>query len=166
MIMGFSTILDGKPTLFVEKIWAGLLQMDNELYSDYLHPDGKPSQMKTASEYREFTPKIHTIRIDINNRWKKGNEIDFFINVRKSNMFRFAPRIPVVSIQRIFITVDNGLEISISGRQLSNSELKDLAINDGFENVADFETYFQQIILKTEDQCFSGKIIHWTDKSY
>ena len=70
-------------------------------------------------------------------------------------MFRFAPKIPVKSIQQIKIKDDL---IYIDGFALSRKEVKQLAINDGFDNVSDFHNYFN------ED--FIGKIIHWTDFKY
>jgi hypothetical protein len=39
-------------------------------------------------------------------------------------------------------------------------EIEDLAINDGFDDVADFWAWFDQY------SPFSGKLIHWTGLRY
>ncbi|MBU4536962.1 MAG: hypothetical protein L6264_07430 [Weeksellaceae bacterium] len=168
MILSFKTQINGKPTYFVEKIWSSLLSVDEELYEDYLHPDGLPSQMPwPTSKYKDFAPKHHTIRKDEKNRWKPGMDIDFFINARQKNMFRFAPRIPLISRQRVFMTYmphyGNGFEVSINGRQLGDDEILTLAINDGFDTVEEFEDYF---ISEMEDDQYSGLILHWTNFKY
>lgn len=56
-----------------------------------------------------------------------------------------------------------GFRVSINGRELEGYEVEELAINDGFEAVEDFEDYF---IKQMENDEFSGKIIHWTDFKY
>lgn len=177
MILPFSTQLNGKPTFFIQKIWASLLKIDFDLYDDYLHLDGLPPQMPLPpSSYKSFTPKIHTIREDKNNRWKAGVMIDFFINCRTKSMFRFAPSIPVVSTQEVKIKyynfyddynkkVDVYVDDCFLGQYYfssinpnKESELIELAQNDGFDTVEDFFVYF--------NKDFKGKLIHWTDKRY
>lgn len=162
MILSFKTKINGKPTLFPEKIFAGLIKnkiipASKEFFKCYRMPQ----------DVTKLKPKIHTIREDNTNRWKSGIMIDFFIGTRTKNMFRFAPRIPVVSKQRIFMTYlpqcGLGFRVSINGRQLAENEVEQLAFNDGFEAIEDFEDYF--ISQMKEDQ-FSGKIIHWTDLRY
>ena len=115
----------------------------------------------------KITPKIHTIREDKKNRWKVGTKIHFFINCRQKNMFRFAPVLPVVDIQRVFMTylphLGNGFELSIDGKQLMPYEIEQLAVNDGFDSVEEFENYFISVM---KDDEFSGKLIHWTDFKY
>lgn len=162
MILSFKTQINGKPTLFPEKIFAGLIKnkiipASKEFFECYRMPQ----------DVTKLKPKIHTIREDNTNRWKSGIMIDFFIGTRTKNMFRFAPRIQVVSKQRIFMTYlpqcGLGFRVSINGRQLAENEVEQLAFNDGFEAIEDFEDYF--ISQMKEDQ-FSGKIIHWTDFKY
>ncbi len=167
MILSFSTQLNGKPTYFPEKIWQGfpdsdrcieLWFTDGKIYTGYdFHPDA----------FGMF-PKLHTIRKDEKNRWKAGNKIDFFINARTKNMFRFAPIIPVVSTQKITIEHDQDYKCVLIDNIVfyeQNSKLQThieamtiLAQNDGFESVDAFFEYFN------ED--FTGKIIHWTDLKY
>lgn len=191
MILPFSTQINGKPTYFIERIWEGLMRNvfeDDTEYQQYLRihrmrfrkywdwfPDGHP---------RLENPKVHTFREDKNDRWKEGNKIDFFINCRQKDMFRFAPVLPVVRTQKVEITWKEnefsfkylGLEFDRSciikidnrffgdvylsdGKVLTSSyNLPELAMNDGFDTLEDFLTYFN------ED--FNGKIIHWTDLKY
>jgi hypothetical protein len=112
--------------------------------------------------------KLHTIREDKTNRWKEGMKIDFFINMYRKEMFRFAPVLPVVSVQKVeikWITSKNtnpywykDASVSIDNRFLSTKDCEELAQNDGFDTVEDFFAYF--------NEGFKGKIIHWTDKKY
>ena len=171
MILSFKTQINKKPTYFVEKIWEGfpnqedLIEewfMDGKIYEGYdFHPDA------TA-----MLPKLHTIRTDEKNRWKKGVLIDFFINARQKKMFRFAPRIPAKFIQHISILHDVGHVIMLIDDVFFgeiwhhglddiyeySTDLESLSKNDGFESVEHFFNYF------SED--FHGKIIHWTDLKY
>lgn len=48
--------------------------------------------------------------------------------------------------------------VYVDGRQLINTEIEELAKNDGFATVYDFWEWF------TSD--FNGYIIHWTNKKY
>lgn len=165
MILGFSTIINEKETFFVEKIHSGLLQ--NYLMDGFNIGYDHNFDLDVLSS---CGPKFHTIREDKNNRWKAGNKIDFFINVRKKNMFRFAPVLPVVSIQKIEIiyhtnAFDLANEIPFKRavivddkKRLNDNEIKQLAENDGFISTDEFFAYF--------DESFSGKLIHWTDLKY
>lgn len=169
MILPFSTQINGKPNYFVERIHKSL----REVYF------GKPALYAFATEtfdllfFHKCTPKLHTIRKDEKNRWKPGTKIDFFINTRKKDMFRFAPVLPVVSVQRISIKHENTYThkktatIEIDGNWFAAynfnknniyGKLELLIKNDGFNSVEDFFNYFN------ED--FDGKIIHWTNFKY
>jgi hypothetical protein len=166
MILGFKTQINGKPTYFVEKIFKGIKKaLNDETYYKiaYSIPLGemlKPYKLD-VDIYHEVYPKIHTIREDKKDRWKPGVMIDFFINTRTKDMFRFAPRIPVVSDQKIEIIHGeflNGFTIIVDGKILNIEQQSQLSHNDGFENLYEFICYFK------ED--FTGKLIHWTDKKY
>lgn len=170
MNLGFSTIIAEKETHFVDKIWSGLILKEIATYeqitqfeNDYL--------LKILKELKiniESTPKLHSIRQDTQNRWKAGTKIDFFINCRKKDMFRFAPTLPVVSTQDITITrnKDGKAMVFIDGKIFylqdwsleQNYKMLHFAHNDGFETTADFFEYF--------DTDFNGKIIHWTNLKY
>jgi len=175
MILSFKTKINGKPTYFPEKIIAGLYEKNIVTfhegcsflldYKNKVRPELLFNTLITPAHKGQS--KIHTIRKDDKNRWKPGLMIDFFINARQKDMFRFAPRVPLKSKQRIFMTylphLGNGFQVSINGRELDKSEIKVLAVNDGFETVEDFEDYF---ISEMENDEYSGKIIHWTDFKY
>jgi hypothetical protein len=164
MILGFSTQLNGKPTYFVEKIHSGLIM--NDLMNGF--DACFANKGFSIDAFAEKHMKLHTIRLDKNDRWQPGTKIDFFINCRQPNMFRFAPILPVVSFQKILITytktkkamvfIDDKCfymqDFSLEG----NHKMLHLAQNDGFDTIADFFTYF--------NENFTGKIIHWTDLRY
>lgn len=185
MILSFKTKIHGKTTYFPEKIITGLFQ--NKIISkdkaiELFYPetlkklipmeyhgtknDVAISKIKFDNSVNHV-PKIHTIRKDEKNRWKPGMMIDFFINARQKDMFRFAPRIQLKSKQRIFMTYlpqcGLGFRVSINGRELEEDEIEQLAFNDGFEAVEDFEDYF---IAEMENDEYAGKILHWTDFKY
>lgn len=181
MILSFKTHLGWKPTLFTNKI-ARCLWRDYENDFIQLIQESKHSKAYTFSlieSPKETKPKLHTIRRDLRNRWEAGKMIDFFIETRTSNMFRFAPRVPCVSTQKIHIIWFDLSEIDIMAEllypylikigekcvvvhidevQISQSQIENLAINDGFDSVDEFFTWFN------ED--YEGKIIHWTSLKY
>ncbi|KQT17403.1 hypothetical protein ASG31_08305 [Chryseobacterium sp. Leaf404] len=161
MILSFKTKINDKKTHFPEKI---LLSIEQNKLSD------EPLNFGIAS--KDYSPKIHTIRKDDKNRWKVGVMIDFFINARTKDMFRFAPKIQVVSIQEFEIKYF-GLTVQIlideewfgdaffdqfKNIECHNLDLETLAQNDGFASLDEFFEYFN------ED--FKGKIIHWTNFKY
>ena len=164
MILPFSTQLNGKPTYFVEKIWETILQKGIQInMNDFL----EFGQKALPKNYIVGThkPKLHTIREDAKDRWERGTTIDFFINNTKPNMFRFAPRIPVVSVQKIEIEklCDSGIWyqdfiVLVDDVYQNVNDIISIAQNDGFDNVQDFFAYFN------ED--FKGKLIHWTNLKY
>jgi hypothetical protein len=159
--------LKGGSTYFIEKIWSGLDIMPTH---KNLHANGIPiSYMRIYAPNclpfvvnSEYKPKLHTIRRDKKGRWKSGMKIHFYINSRTKNMFRFAPIIPVASIQKIKIECPteylNDQKIYIDGKLLTTEEMQQLAWNDGFENLAAFQLWF--------NTDFEGIIIHWTNLKY
>lgn len=172
MILGFSTQLNGKPTYFVEKIIKGLIDAG---HYEKNHDEIKKFISDCATEkciyYHRMwelifdqTSKLHTIREDKKERWKPGTKIDFFINCRQKDMFRFAPVLPVVSIQKIEIkylirdNIGSTISVKIDNIEIDYSKIFDLAHKDGFDSIEDFFAYFN------ED--FTGKLIHWTDLKY
>lgn len=165
MILSFKTNIDKKPTNFVEKIWEGFLQRGIQF---------KASEMKIGMtalpedyKIKTFIPKLHTIRIDEKDRWRPGVIIDFFINPRTKKMFRFAPRVPVVSTQKLFLTyfpVSDRIVAQIDGKRLKADKLIVLSQNDGFDNYEDFKNYFKPFISSGNPTPF--KLIHWTDLQY
>jgi hypothetical protein len=167
MILGFSTQLNGKPTYFVEKIHQALrlsfFQDSVGFSSEHIPKDFD------FVIYPLVEPKLHTIREDKTDRWKVGTKIDFFINCRQPTMFRFAPVLPVVSTQEVFMTYAHSdlIQISIDGHELfSYSERLEFAINDGFDSWNDFFNYFYPKIKAAPRECYKPKLIHWTDLTY
>lgn len=169
MILPFSTKINGKQSFFVEKILMGLFVKKLTPEPDFnsicpravIIPKGDVIYNIHFDHTINHKPKIHTIREDKNERWKLGTKIDFFINVRQPNMYRFAPVLPVVSFQKIEIIHTefmNDIIVNIDNKRLNMSELQRLVWNDGFDNIYEFVSYFN------ED--FVGKIIHWTDFRY
>jgi hypothetical protein len=162
MILSFKTEINEKPTFFVEKI----LKKFEKTEFFYNKNDYMQESQIIDIQYLLFEaiPKIHTIRVDKNDRWRAGRQIDFYINARTEDMFRFAPKVPVVSIQKIEIIYDKNFgksifpSIIIDGNKLHPEKVDELAQNDGFDTVEEFLQFFN------ED--FSGKIIHWTDLKY
>lgn len=198
MILSFSTQLDGKPTYFPEKIITGLYlekMISKDKARELFYPNALlkiiPAEYHGVKGYVsipivkfdnsiDHQPKIHTIREDKTERWKPGIMIDFFINARQVTMFRFAPRIPVISVQEIFMTSRGSmLEITVAkqGSYIGGEDFYvdavtqgQLATNDGFSKYDDFRNYFLSVIeangKATGNYWFSGKIIHWTNFNY
>lgn len=167
--------LAGQPNYFVQKIWTGLTPaglIPDELFDswyDKVEEYGINLNIKT-------TPKFHTIREDKSNRWKDGNDIHFVINNRTKDRFQFAPIIKCKGIQYISITYIEYYPIVYLGNTQESwmpfywenpydnedgygvEQMKELAVNDGFNSIEDFFKYF--------DSDFTGKIIHWTNLKY
>lgn len=178
MILPFKTQINGKPTYFVEKIFKGIKKAVNNDLSCKIAYEIPPDEMLRQysldiDKYHEVYPKIHTIREDKNNRWKAGVMIDFFINTPTKDMLRFAPTIPVVSIQtfeikwyntfgkkivRVFIDDKSFACVKFDVETIITGKILELAKNDGFDTIEDFFANF--------NKDFKGKIIHWTDKRY
>lgn len=158
MILPFSQHLNKKPTYFVEKIMKA--------HPDYqttglLFNGDRSKEIYTVDNtiLKNCEPKLHTIRADEKNRWKKGNKIHSVINNRSKKQFQFTPTFICKSTQRFSIEwLTFRFRVKIDGRILSHIEIERLAINDGFEDLKTFLEYFHQN--------FTGKIIHWTDLKY
>jgi len=162
MILPFSQQINGNPTYFPEKIWSGLLKHDYELYSDYLHPDGRPAELKNAGYYKKFRPKIHTLREDHKGRWSAGKLIHMVIDNRRPTMRSIAPVITCTGVQKVSIIYSVYAhchpKVEIDGVELKIKTLRKLVANDGFESLTDFFAYF--------NKDWTGKIIHWTNFRY
>lgn len=168
MILGFSTQINDKPTYFVEKIHKGFR------LKELIMKAGIDPQIHYPPNYNfvakdNLHHKLHTIREDKNDRWNAGMKIDFFINCRQKDMFRFAPVLPVMSVQSVYMSYayNDIIEISINGRQLHDkNKILEFVHNDGFDTWKEFFDYFYPIIKRTKDNWFTGKIIHWTELKY
>lgn len=111
--------------------------------------------------------KIHTIRVDKNNRWRKGLSIQFATGVRTKNYKEFAQGY-CVSTQEIefkwhTLRGTMGAEIFIDGKNITQDEYRMVALarGDGFKDVKDFLSW-----EAWHKKDFKGKIIHWTDTIY
>ncbi len=163
MILPFKTHINGKPTWFVYKIWQSLKPIDLSEYIAHIDESNIPVHWMQ----KNILPKLHTIREDKAERWKPGIMIDYFINSRTKDMFRFAPRIPVVSTQTIFFDYfpkTDSLHAIIDGKHQSQEKLRIIAQNDGFDSYEDFKEYFKPLIPSGSPK--KMKLIHWTDFKY
>ena len=112
--------------------------------------------------------KIHTIRENAGNRWKKGNLINMATGVRTPYYNEFSKRV-CCGTQKLFIKWNThfdfntgekikDFEIYIDNKQLSRAGRIELMNNDGFDSYTDFINFFPEN--------FTGTIIHWTNKMY
>tara|TARA_R110002012_G_scaffold190633_1_gene358222 strand:- start:30523 stop:31059 length:537 start_codon:yes stop_codon:yes gene_type:complete len=164
-------VLEGQPTHFLEKIWEAILQKGIEVNALEFSDLGRkvlPKNYKVGTH----APKLHTMRMDEKNLWKAGNDIHFVINNRTPQRFQFAPVVKCVSTQEVEIKYQNisfqnkgvnpikTVSVTIDGKTEwgFHDMVKKLAINDGFESVEDFFSYF--------NTDWKGTLIHWTDLKY
>ncbi len=172
MILSFKTHFDSKhtkPTLFTNKIvkglWVECPQLMPLIPKSEIPTDRYVFEPLTDKEYESLKPKVHTIRLDKNRRWKAGKMIDFAIYPRSKKFYKFAPSLECVSIQTIEIMYHDPGDpvVYIDGQVFYCSGLDDagmleLANNDGFDTVEDFFKYFNESMV--------GVLIHWTEKRY
>lgn len=173
MTLGFSTTwpktmpqhMSKQPTYFVEKVWKSLLKYGVRINASEFVEFGKRLPEEVSDGIMTAIPKRHTIRRDQYNKWHPGKLIHPVINNRSKDRFQFTPVLKCVSTQSIEILwkdVDGFKTptptIYVDGKWIVGKDLIDLAINDGFDNITDFFSWF-----KTD---FKGKIIHWTNLKY
>ncbi|PTS96969.1 hypothetical protein DBR11_18215 [Pedobacter sp. HMWF019] len=145
MNLCFTEYINGKPTFFKEKILCGFLKEE---------------------QTRHFKPKFHTIRrkrSDINSsakEWSVGETIQFCTSLESGGELPFGLETRCILIQEISIVwKDKKIpDIVIDGLNLTIAEIQELAINDGFEALEDFLSYFASD--------FNGILIHWTTFKY
>jgi hypothetical protein len=116
-------------------------------------PDGTLTHFRRKIERDE---KIHSIREDRHGRWRTGRLIQCSYGVRTKAFYCFSNKFCTGTQQIVFRWQENPRKcvVYVDGRELSKSEVKQLAINDGFSVTA--------ALLKWFNKDFSGKIIHWT----
>lgn len=100
--------------------------------------------------------KLHTIRWDSKDRWEIGKKIHFATGVRTSRYNCFKEGV-CKGTQKIRI---EGRTIWIDNVIISQDEVDELIVNDGFDNEKDFWAWFDQY------SPFTGKIIHWSNLLY
>jgi len=116
---------------------------------------------KPANIDSSQTPKIHSIRADETKRWKIGMAINFWMGSPRNpsvNPKNFANH-KVIGIQEIeIIHYETTTKVYVDGRFLDGSEMKELAVNDGFKSTKEFLQWFKYD--------YKGRIIHWTNHKY
>lgn len=114
--------------------------------------------------------KIHTIRTDRSERWKKGQIIHFWRGNPRNKNAKVKPHqfheMNCRSVQKIEMTFyPESTQVIIDNRKLSADEVEELAIADGFDNVTDMRKWFMAN-LPDESDTFKGRLIHWTKNKY
>lgn len=153
----------GEPTLFVEKVWMGLIHCG-------LISISKAVELSIETAIGSFDmynirksdlkPKFHTIRAG--NRWKVGDEYSPRIwsgMPYKSKQVEFAPPITIKKIWEFGINKDDYFLRDESGviRSVSFNQLVEIAQNDGLD-ADDFEAWFA-IHPKKGQLTFTGQIL-------
>lgn len=113
----------------------------------------------TKHEFKERIKsgeKIHTIRADVNNRWKVGRKINFWLgNPRnvENNPHEFGTGVcDAISTISIYPSENR---VVIKGEHITSLErLNELAENDGFDNWEQMKEWFSEE--------FHGKMIYWS----
>lgn len=176
MILGFKEFFDAKktqPTWFREKILAGVGIVT--INGDHIKSNGPIVE-------DGFKPKLHTLRLDPHDRWKAGMSIQMVYRGPKYSIKdHFNKAIPelekCISTQTIkieWLTYHAvpaeifGLKggstriprVVIDGETYPSActQVKQLAMNDGFDSLEDFYDYF--------NKDFTGKILHFSDMHY
>lgn len=170
MQLNFTTHINGKPNYFDFKILNGL-QYANiitaKICADLFVKLCAVKPLKELlPDFYIPEPKIHTLRKDENNRFKPGINLHLVINPYNKKRLQFAPLIKCTSVQKIHISFWYNTDteefttplILVDDKELNKKQMQQLAINDGFDTLQDFLTYFKG--------GFNGKIIHWTNFKY
>lgn len=164
----FPERMGGGPTHFVEKIWAGL----DDTQDDQWFGGDSWAEAPILKHYPQwagtevFAPKLHTLREDPHDRWKVGMKIHFVINNRTPQRYQFAPTGVCTAIQKVGIEYRGDATIvfvddrhfTYWGHDDHPPKLLDMALNDGFESVYQFFQWF--------NKPWQGKIIHWDKIRY
>lgn len=158
MTLPFTLQIDNKPNYFIEKIWQGLVETrisNTEAYSEY-QIAFKELFGYAWQEDRQFPSKLYTIRSG--ERWSVGNAIQFATEAANGEMFNFAPELTCISIQSLEMEYSPTLSLIIDGNRIDVETMNKLSINDGFDDLVAFKSYF--------NNRFIGQIVHWTDFRY
>ncbi len=107
--------------------------------------------------------KIHTLRTDKAKRWKPGYEIHHATGPRSPEYDCFLKN-KCISTQDILLVLvrPDYVKATIDRNRMSDDQVKQLAINDGFANVDELIKWF----FKKGHTLWAGKIIHWTRLKY
>lgn len=145
---------DGTTTNFREKIlMIGLndrRRLTDLLVNGVVHPYG-------------FKPKLHTVRESF--RVRKGMNLclaNWEGKAYRSKVDKFVVDIPCLETQRVNIIWGKwAIEvpiIKVDGKVLSPEKMRELAVNDGFNDLKDFCRHF--------NKSATYNLIHWTNLKY
>lgn len=164
--------LNEKPSYFIYKIWEGFFRNNLHRCDYYYNQFLDGYQLQFGKEWDNMDednlqscPKFHTIRSKTR-LLTEDCELQLVINKGTSNEFTFTPTLYVRSIQQIWIINEPegfGFTVNIDGIIRTDALIEQLAINDGFESLEAFKTYFKQKMINGS---YSGFIIHWTNLKY
>lgn len=112
--------------------------------------------------------KIHSMREDLKNRWKVGMTIHMSTGARTKDYEQFSEEY-CLGIQKVGLYQGSvGILVLVDGRQLLETQILEVARNDGFADIASWMRFFVPEIPEDPHNMnqWTGKIIHWTDKMY
>lgn len=172
MIAKFTTRLkDGTPTHFVPKILLGYLSAGLITTEEHATLLAQAKEQGSAEQVipEDLRPKIHTMReFKGKERWHDGLEFQPATGPMYGPKFKFAPLVPVVSVQKVTIGYTPAvptLIITVDGVVLNKWETRRLIFNDGFQTVPDFkEWFFPGGVDKYTS--WHGRLIHYTRQQY
>jgi hypothetical protein len=150
-------ISKGKETFFIEKLFAGFLNLGIEYNYSTL-----PLVFLNDLSSKKLTPKYHTIRAG--NRWKPGDKFSprcWSGKPYRSKQIILAPDIEIKKVWSIEIECHNqgGMDIWLNGQSMSASDNQNIAKNDGLY-LSDFFDWFNKDHDK-ELNYFEGQLICW-----
>jgi len=143
----------GQPTHFIEQIFASIFKDEPSKFFDAKLGNIWLDPFITGV-------KNHTIRGG--NRFKVGDKFSPRVwsgNPYNSKQIIIAPDIEVKKIWTFEISATTG-EYAIDGMLYKLNDLKEVSKNDGFNDVDDFELWFNV----KQGEGFKGQIICWNDK--
>ena len=164
--------LNAKPSYFIYKIWEGFFHNNLHRCDYYYNQFLDGYQLQFGKEWDNMDednlqscPKFHTIRSKTG-LLTEDCELQLVINKGTSNEFTFTPTLYVRSIQQIWMINEPegfGFTVNIDGIIRTDALIEQLAINDGFESLEAFKTYFKQKMINGS---YFGYVIHWTNLKY
>ena len=108
--------------------------------------------------------KIHTLRLDPNDRWVQNRHIHLATGVR-TNKYKCFKEETCKSVQRVVMSFNKPRRVFIwvGNRELKAKETLVFIKNDGFKNVADFVRWFWP---NSDGYILELKLINWTNFYY
>ena len=148
---------DGTPTLFREKLIIGSMKMKDVAinHDTYKLMNGV---------YVNLHPKLHSIRTDEKDRWRAGVTVHHLYNSRTPSRENFMTS-TCISTQKIMIIETPQIvtdfrgnprqagrmrSILVDGKILKPPQMYQLAINDGFNNLEHFFSWFPDKLCRQD----------------